>query len=286
MYLQSIFFFYLSTLDNNYLILNYLEQPELSLDYAILAKHMTNPCNGISSEKMIILLPSKIANFKMITYNPDGSRAKTCANGLRVVGHYLLEIGRFNQEQLSIETDSNISLLTHEDDLITVDLGLAHSLINPLHLISLQSQLSNYCAEIKTRHGMWTADMISMGNSHFIFYTDDDHELFFEDMKQISNEYDVNVGILTVINQNELLLTTYEHGLGLKTACGTNAAAAVSSAIARHLISPHELITVYVPGGELHVKWNEESHLIQMGRCHKVCCGTYFFEDTKKAISA
>ncbi|MBQ1769919.1 MAG: diaminopimelate epimerase, partial [Turicibacter sp.] len=84
--MQSIFFTKLSTLDNNYLILNYLEQPELSLDYAILAKHMTNPCNGISSEKMIILLPSKIANFKMITYNPDGSRAKTCANGLRVVG--------------------------------------------------------------------------------------------------------------------------------------------------------------------------------------------------------
>ena len=93
--MQPIFFTKLSTIGNNYLILNYLEQPELSLDYANLAKHITNPRTGILADGIIILLPSQLADFKMIIYNRDGSRAKTCGNGLRLIGHYLLEIERF-----------------------------------------------------------------------------------------------------------------------------------------------------------------------------------------------
>lgn len=280
--MQPIFFTKLSTIGNNYLILNYLEQPELSLDYANLAKHITNPRTGILADGIIILLPSQLADFKMIIYNRDGSRAKTCGNGLRLIGHYLLEIERFNQPQIKIETDANVSILTHEEDLITVDLGLAHSLIDPCHPLSLKSQVTDYCGDIETPYGIWQADIISMGNPHFIIYTDDDHEAFEEEMERISKNYDVNVGMLTVINSNELLLTTYERGSGLTSACGTNAAAAVASAVARRQVNPYELITVHLPGGDLYLKWNEEAHLLATGRCTKTCCGTYFFEDEKK----
>lgn len=264
------------------MLLNYLEQPELSLDYANLAKHITNPRTGILADGVMILLPSKLADFKMLIYNPDGSRAKTCGNGLRLIGHYLLEIERFNQAQIGIETDANVSILTHEDDVITADLGLAHSLIDPYHPISLESQVTDYCGEIKTTYGTWQADMISLGNPHFIIYTDDDHEDFVEEMKRISKNYDVNVGMLTIITPTELLLTTYERGAGLTSACGTNAAAAVASAVVRRQVNPYELITVHLPGGDLYLTWNEDAHLLTTGRCNKTCCGTYFFEDEKK----
>lgn len=277
--MQPIFFTKLSTLDNNYLILNYLEQPELSLDYATLAQHITNPCTGISSDGIIILLPSELADFKMVIYNQDGSRAKTCGNGLRLIGRYLIEMERFNQPEISIETDANVSNLTHDNDLITVDLGLAHSLIDPFHPLSLESQVKDYCGEIGTPYGTWAADMISMGNPHFIIYTDDDHDAFRDEMESISKQYDVNVGMLTVITKNELLLTTYERGSGLTGACGTNAAAAVASAVARRQVNPYETITVHLPGGDLNLKWNDEAHLMATGRCTKVCCGTYFFEE-------
>ena len=101
-------------------------------------------------------------------------------------------------------------------------------------------------------------------------------------MERISKNYDVNVGMLTVINPNELLLTTYERGSGLTSACGTNAAAAVASAVARRQVNPYELITVHLPGGDLYLKWNEEAHLLATGHCTKICCGTYFFEGEKK----
>lgn len=277
--MQSIFFTKLSTLGNNYLILNYLEQPELSIDYANLAKHMTDARVGILSDGIIILLPSQLADFKMIVYNKDGSRAKTCGNGLRLVGRYLMELGRFNQESLSIETDTNVSELTHDGDFITVDLGLAHSMFEPFHPILLESEVSDFCGEIKTDYGSWQADMISMGNPHFIIYTEGDHDTFKDELKRISKEYDVNVGLLTMITKREMKLTTYERGAGFTGACGTNTAAAVASAVARRLATPYEEITVHLPGGELYMRWNEESHLLATQTAISVCRGVYFLEE-------
>lgn len=277
-----IFFTKLSTSGNNFLIMNYLEQSIPSLDYATLTKDITDPITGISSDGIILLLPSELADMKIIIYNRDGSRAKTCGNGLRLIGHYLLEIDRFVQPTLTIETDTNISTLTRDNNIITVDLGFAHSLIDPYQTISLNSQINDYCGEIETSLGTWQADMISMGNPHFIIYTDDDHDAFIDEMERISKRYDVNVGIVTIINTTELKLTTYERGAGLTGACGTNAAAAIASAVARGVLKPYEAITVYTPGGELTLTWNQDGHLLVNGRCTKVCCGTYFFKNEQK----
>lgn len=262
--------------------MNYLEQSIPSLDYATLTKDITDPITGISSDGIILLLPSELADMKIIIYNRDGSRAKTCGNGLRLIGHYLLEIDRFVQPTLTIETDTNISTLTRDNNIITVDLGFAHSLIDPYQTISLNSQINDYCGEVETSLGTWQADMISMGNPHFIIYTDDDHDAFIDEMERISKRYDVNVGIVTIINTTELKLTTYELGSGFTGACGTNAAAAIASAVARGVLKPYEAITVYTPGGELTLTWNQDAHLLVNGRCTKVCCGTYFFKNEQK----
>lgn len=282
MFLLPIFFTKLSASGNNFLIINYLEQSMPSLDYATLAKDMTDSITGISSDGILLLVPSELADIKIIIYNQDGSRAQTCGNGLRLLGHYLLEIDRFLGPTLTIETDTNVSTLTRDNHEITVDLGLAHSLIDPYQTILLDSHTNDYCGEVETSLGTWPADMISMGNPHFIIYTDEDHDAFISEIKRISKRYDVNVGIVTIINQTELKLTTYERGAGLTGACGTNAAAAVASAVARGMLKPYESITVYAPGGELMLTWNQDAHLLLDGRCTKICCGTYFFDNEKK----
>lgn len=279
--MQPIFFTKLSTLGNNYLIINVLEQPQLQMDLSKLAKQMTDPSTGILSDGIIVLSPSEIADVKMVIYNKDGSHAETCGNGLRLIGRYLLELDRFNQNQLQVETDANVSTLTHDGKSITVDLGLAHMLTEPFSPLLIDSDFSQYCGQIETSFGTWGVDMISMGNPHFIIYTDEDHYSFYPEMEMISKEYDINVGMLTVIDDHHLMLTTYERGAGFTGACGTNTAAAVASAVVRQQVLANELITVHLPGGDLYIKWDDESHLLATGDCTKVCCGTYFFsEDT------
>ena len=277
--MQPIFFTKLSTLGNNYLMINVLEQAPLQMDLSDLAKKMTDPSTGILSDGIIVLSPSDIADLKMVIYNKDGSKAMTCGNGLRLIGRYLLELDRFNKQTIQVETDANVTTLTHDGEMITADLGFAHMLAEPFSPLLMDSDLSKYCGKIETSFGTWAADMISMGNPHFIIYTDEDHYSFYTEMETISKEYDVNVGMVTVLDNRHLKLTTYERGSGFTGACGTNTAATVASAVVRGQVLPNELITVHVPGGDLYMKWDENAHLLATGSCTKVCVGTYFYPD-------
>lgn len=275
--MEPIFFTKLTTTGTSYIILNYLERPVPKLDHAHLAKQMTHVESGVGADGLILLLPSNQADYKAIFYNKDGSLAKICANGLRLIGYHLLEIGRFTQQKLMIETSANIVSLSHEGSMITVDLGTAYPLNLPTLPLSLNSPIKDYCEEVSVTSDTWEADMISMGNPHFIIYTDDDHDRFHKEMKYLSSQNDVNVGMITIIHPSEILLTTYERGGGLTNACGTNAAAAIASAVSRRLIKPYEWITVHCKGADLEVKWTDDAHLIQKGECSKLCCGTYFY---------
>lgn len=273
--MYQIYFTKFSTLGNNYLIIDLLKKPNVLFNWSELAIKMTHASTGILSDGIIILTPSNIADVKMTIYNKDGSHAKTCGNGLRLIGRYLMDIGLFNKEKLHVETDANIAILTHEKDIITANLGIAHLLAEPFEALRLGTNCSH---PIETPFGIVLADMISMGNPHFIIYTDKDHHSFDEKIGEVSKRYDVNVGMLTVINERELKLTTYERGAGFTGACGTNTAAAVASAVARKLVPPNEVIKVCLPGGVLNVKWDENSHLLVSGKTTKVCCGVYFYE--------
>ena len=43
---------------------------------------------GIGSDGLILILPSKVADFRMAMYNADGSEGNMCGNGIRCVGKY------------------------------------------------------------------------------------------------------------------------------------------------------------------------------------------------------
>ena len=51
---------------------------------------------GIGSDGLLVIENSKDADFKMIFYNPDGSRATFCGNGARCIVKFAkqIEIGR------------------------------------------------------------------------------------------------------------------------------------------------------------------------------------------------
>lgn len=68
MFLLPIFFTKSSASGNNFLIINYLEQSMPSLDYATLAKDMTDSITGISSDGILLLVPSELADIKIIIY--------------------------------------------------------------------------------------------------------------------------------------------------------------------------------------------------------------------------
>ena len=51
---------------------------------------------GIGSDGMVLICPSKLADFKMRIFNPDGTEAEMCGNAIRSVGKYVYDHKSWN----------------------------------------------------------------------------------------------------------------------------------------------------------------------------------------------
>ena len=111
---------------NDYVYVNCFE--EKVEDPAALAKFVSDRHFGIGSDGLILIKPSKNADFTMDMYNADGSQGEMCGNGIRCVAKYVYDKGLTDKQQISIETLAGIKYLdlTVEDGkvvLVRVDMG-------------------------------------------------------------------------------------------------------------------------------------------------------------------
>ena len=66
---------------------------------------------GIGSDGLIMINPSKVADFEMEMYNADGSRGEMCGNGIRCVAKYVYDYGLTDKTHISVETLGGIKYL-------------------------------------------------------------------------------------------------------------------------------------------------------------------------------
>src|SRR4029079_18398490 len=58
----------------------------------------------IGADGLILILPSRVANFRMSVFNPDGSEAEASGNGIRCFAKYVYERRRTQETSLTVET--------------------------------------------------------------------------------------------------------------------------------------------------------------------------------------
>lgn len=76
-----------------------------------LAKKISDRHFGIGSDGLILIKPSKIADFTMEMYNADGSQSEMCGNGIRCVGKYVYDYGLTDKTSITVETLAGIKYL-------------------------------------------------------------------------------------------------------------------------------------------------------------------------------
>ena len=66
---------------------------------------------GVGADGLLLLLPSDIADFRMRIFNPDGSEAEACGNGLMCLAKYVVNMGLADIEAqgILVETIPGIS---------------------------------------------------------------------------------------------------------------------------------------------------------------------------------
>jgi diaminopimelate epimerase len=212
---------------------------------------------GIGADGLLFLLPSTIADFKMVIINSDGSEPEMCGNGIRCLASYIHSKKLSNKKALMIETGAGVKEVAIVDsEMIKVNMG-APVLDAPAIPVALKS---GYVIREKITIGSKIMEFtaVSMGNPHAVFYTDKaDDDLVKGFGPQIEKHplfpNKINVEFITLRSKKDIAMRVWERGCGETQACGTGACASVVSGILNKLHDND--VTVHLPGGDLHIQW-------------------------------
>lgn len=234
---------------------------------------------GLGTEGLILLRPATGVNtaFRMLFFNPDGSRASMCGNGARCVVFFAIRRGR-SSSRPCFETDAGqieAELVSATDD------------------------------EARVRVRMTTPknrrDGLSAGDSGYRYTSLDTgvpHAVaFVADVKRVDVQAEgsavryspvfapegTNVDFVQILARHEARVRTYERGVEAETgACGTGCtASAVASVEAGLCESPVTIHTAF--GADLSFDCIRGAdglvqHVFMTGPAHVICEGTLNIE--------
>ncbi len=241
-------------LGNDYLYIDCTSAPLPEL--AELAVSMSDRHFGAGADGLIAVAPGVQGDFTMVMYNADGSQGEMCGNGIRCLGKYVYDSGLTDRTELTIDTLAGPRRLQLHPgpngiESVTVDMG------EPFLLPEIT--LSAAGLEV---HGV----PVSMGNPHFIVFCPDPAGVDLLRLGPALERHPLfpnrtNVEFVQA-NANQLNLRVWERGSGETLACGTGACAALAAACTRGLCQ--DQVQARLPGGTLHLRWDQQSRHIYM----------------------
>lgn len=274
-------------LGNDYVYVNCFEE-KIDNPPAV-ARFVSDRHFGIGSDGLIMINPSKTADFEMEMYNADGSRGEMCGNGIRCVAKYVYDYGLTDKTQISVETLGGIKYLdlTIEDgkvSLVKVDMGKPKLEADLIPIISEREQVIDEPIEVDGKEYHMTG--VSMGNPHAVIYVDDVKGL---DLEKIGPKFEnherfpkrINTEFVHCIDRQTVEMRVWERGSGETLACGTGACAVAVSSILNNLTDTQ--VTVKLLGGDLQIEWDQKkNHVFMTGPAKVVFDGVIDITEIKE----
>jgi len=275
-----------------------LEADESKRDWSRLAVAMCDRHFGIGADGLLLVLPSNKADFKMRMFDPDGSEAEACGNGLRCLVKYVLEKGLFNKNasQMNVETMAGTRKVKLEGTggkiaSIEVSMGEPRFAAGDIPLVI---EPGGELVDIKKMLGYpLTIDntnlllnLVSMGNPHAVYFWQRPVSEFplsrlgpkVENLPVFPNR--VNFEVAQVVSRQKIEARVWERGAGETLACGSGACAI---AVAAHLHGYIDnKVDIKLPGGVLGVEWDGAGEVFLSGPAEIVFIGEWPNENVKK----
>ena len=263
---------------NDYVYINCMNSPVF--DAQKLARRISDRHFGIGSDGLILICPSEKADFQMVMYNADGSRAQMCGNGIRCVGKYVYDRGLTDKTAVAVETLGGIKILQLHPEggkvkSVTVDMGVP--VFAPKLIPSLLNEEDFIDKPVMVDGKEYRMTALSMGNPHAVVFVDDTDSL---DLKAIGPAFEnhplfperINTEFIQVIDRSTLKMRVWERGSGETMACGTGACAAVVAGRLTNKIASEVIVKLL--GGDLLINWSaEDNHVYMTGPAETVFDG-------------
>jgi len=227
---------------------------------------------GVGGDGLILVLSSRVANFRMRIFNSDGSEAEMCGNGIRCFAKYVFDRKMHEDVVMTVETLAGIKTLKlnaagGKVQTVRVDMGEPRLLRSE---IPMRGDAKTRVISEPLRVGGKKIEVtcVSMGNPHCVTFVDDVEHYPVEKMgPQIENHPSfparTNVEFAEVISPQEIRVRTWERGCGETLACGTGSCASVVAASLNDRASRRA--TVHLLGGDLLIEWAGDNRLFMTG---------------------
>jgi diaminopimelate epimerase len=233
---------------------------------------------------LLLLLPSAAAELRLRMWNPDGSEAEACGNGLRCFVRYARDRGLARSDDVAVETMAGTraaQVMNGTDIRVAMGKpGFAPAAI-PAAIEGREpaddTPVLEYPLDVDGTR--LTVGCVSMGNPHAVCFLNEPVGEFplgkvgpmVEHHRMFPNR--ANFEVANVVNRGDITARVWERGAGETLACGSGACAIAVIAKVRGLAdSP---VTIHLPGGDLTVEWDGAGEVNLIGPAEQVFTGTW-----------
>jgi diaminopimelate epimerase len=258
-----------------------IETQGMRREWAKLSRAMCDRRFGVGSDGLILLRSSKTADFRMRMFNPDGSEAEVCGNGLRCVARYVISTGLADARRgISIETSAGIKTAVSQDrgTRFQVDMGRPRFRPEDLPAAVAAGRVPVLDHRVEVAGQKLGLTLVSMGNPHAVHFVTDVGEFPLCDIGPRVEHHEmfprrVNFEIARVESRGEIRARVWERGAGETLSCGSGGCAiAVAALLHDYVDSP---VDIKLPGGTLTVKWDREGSVYLAGPAELVFTGEW-----------
>lgn len=261
---------------NDYIYVTDLEKNLINRDEV--SRILSERNFSIGSDGLIVIENSDKADFFMRVYNPDGTEAEMCGNGLRSVGKLVYEKGLTYKTNITIETKGGIKKVNLEVENgkvknIRADIGTP---VFQCDLIPIMWKNDRLCGEkLEVNDRIFTAYAMSLGNPHLVLFCNDVDRLDIRKYGRAAENLPIfpnrtNVEFCRINSRKTMRLRTWERGTGETNACATGCCACLCAAVLADLCDREA--TVFQNGGKTFVEWDD------MGSLHMTAPSVTVFE--------
>jgi len=260
-------------------------------DWAKLAQIMSQRHFGVGADGLILVQNSSYCDLKMRIFNPDGSEAETCGNGLRCLAKYAIEKGIVNTTDLRIETLSGMRqakayMLGSKVSRVEVSMGRPQFQPEQIPIILSTDAVAREAKQSPIITYQLTADsyqlsvsLLSMGNPHAVSFVSKPVASF--PLNEIGPKVErhslfpqrTNFEIARILSGEKIEARVWERGVGETLACGSGACAIAVAAQLRNYVS--DVVDIILPGGVLTISWDRVGEVLLTGPVEEVFTGEY-----------
>lgn len=222
---------------------------------------------GVGFDQLLMVEPATRpeVDFRYRIFNADGSEVEQCGNGARCFARFVRDQGLSDKELIRVETAAGvIELRLTSEGRVVVNMGVPKWLPAEIPFLA---EVPALLYPVEVQGEQVELAVVNMGNPHAVLLVGNVDTAPVARLGPLLESHPrfparVNVGFLQVLARDRVKLRVFERGTGETLACGTGACAAVVAGRRLGLLDAR--VTVFLPGGELHIEWPDETAPVLM----------------------